>query len=51
MPLVPSLFRLTLINATKGRKPTRTKIPAQRHDGRFRYRHQKFELYSCDLGT
>jgi len=42
---VPSLFRLTLINTTKRREPTRNKIPAQRYNHRYRYQHQKFEEY------
>ena len=42
---VPSLFRLTLISATRQREPTINEIPAQRHSRRYCYRHQKFELY------
>jgi hypothetical protein len=46
---VPSLFRLTLISTAKRCEPTRSEIPAQRHDRRSCNQHQKFELYSCSV--
>jgi len=37
---VPPLFRQTPISSAKRREPTRSGIPAQRHDRRSRNRHQ-----------
>lgn len=48
---VPSLFRMTLISATKRRNPTLNEIPAQRHDRRYRYRRRKSELYYDATGS
>ena len=45
-PSVPSLFRQTAISSAKRCEPTRTEIPAQRHDGRYGNQRQKFELHS-----
>jgi hypothetical protein len=42
---VPSLFRLMPTDTAKRCQPASSEIPAQRHDGRYRYQHQKSELY------
>jgi hypothetical protein len=42
---VPSLFRLTLIGATKRCEPTSSEAKAQEHYRRYRGHRRKFELY------